>query len=66
MWYVTSTRAHAKILSVDTSAALAMPGVVDYVDHRDVPGENMYGPLVHDIPLFPDKEVKLGTFYISS
>ncbi|XP_048742317.2 xanthine dehydrogenase/oxidase-like isoform X2 [Ostrea edulis] len=57
MWYVTSTRAHAKILSVDTSAALAMPGVVDYVDHRDVPGENMYGPLVHDIPLFPDKEV---------
>jgi xanthine dehydrogenase/oxidase len=57
MSYVTSTKAHAKILSVDPSAALAMPGVVDYVGHKDVPAHNMYGPLVHDVPLFPDKEV---------
>lgn len=57
MWFVTSTKAHAKILSIDPSAALAVPGVVDYVDYRDVPGSNMYGPMVHDIPLFAEKEV---------
>ena len=34
---VLSTKAHAKILKVDPSAALDIPGVVDYVDHRDLP-----------------------------
>lgn len=58
MWFVTSTKAHANILSIDPSAALAVPGVVDYVDYRDVPGSNMYGPMVHDIPLFAEKEVR--------
>lgn len=58
LWFVTSTKAHANILSIDPSAALAVPGVVDYVDYRDVPGSNMYGPMVHDIPLFAEKEVR--------
>ncbi|XP_012939897.1 xanthine dehydrogenase/oxidase [Aplysia californica] len=40
MYLVTSTRAHAKILSVDPSAALRSPGVVDYIGAADVPGEN--------------------------
>ncbi|XP_078341833.1 xanthine dehydrogenase/oxidase-like isoform X2 [Crassostrea virginica] len=57
MWFVASTKAHANIVSIDPSAALAVPGVVDYVDCRDVPGNNDYGPLVHDIPLFAKKEV---------
>jgi xanthine dehydrogenase/oxidase len=35
---VLSTKAHAKILSVDPSPALDLPGVVDYVDHNDLPG----------------------------
>ncbi|KAK0918625.1 hypothetical protein LTR91_001572 [Friedmanniomyces endolithicus] len=35
---VLSTKAHAKILSVDASPALeTVPGVVDHVDHRDLP-----------------------------
>lgn len=34
---VLSTKAHAKLVSVDASAALDLPGVVDYVDHRDLP-----------------------------
>lgn len=34
---VLSTKAHAKILDVDASAALDMPGVNDYVDHHDLP-----------------------------
>ena len=36
--FVLSTRAHAKLISVDTSAALSIPGVVGYVDHTDAPG----------------------------
>ncbi|XP_007494654.1 aldehyde oxidase 4 isoform X1 [Monodelphis domestica] len=37
---VTSTRAHAKILSIDISEALKFPGVVDVITAKDVPGEN--------------------------
>uniref|UniRef100_A0A8C3JWK8 Aldehyde oxidase n=1 Tax=Calidris pygmaea TaxID=425635 RepID=A0A8C3JWK8_9CHAR len=37
---VTSIRAHAKIISIDASEALRVPGVVDVVTARDVPGEN--------------------------
>ncbi|KAM6129523.1 LOW QUALITY PROTEIN: aldehyde oxidase 2-like [Pterocles gutturalis] len=36
---VTSTT-HAKIISIDASEALQVPGVVDVVTARDVPGEN--------------------------
>ncbi|KAL9024182.1 MAG: hypothetical protein Q9196_006704, partial [Gyalolechia fulgens] len=34
---VLSTKAHAKILKVDTSAAMGLPGVVGWVDHLDLP-----------------------------
>lgn len=34
---VLSTKAHAKILKVDTSPAMGLPGVVGWVDHRDLP-----------------------------
>ncbi|KAK2796441.1 hypothetical protein FQN50_009552 [Emmonsiellopsis sp. PD_5] len=34
---VLSSKAHAKILSVDFSPALDIPGVVDYVDHTSLP-----------------------------
>ncbi|CAH6791652.1 Aox3 [Phodopus roborovskii] len=37
---VTSTRAHAKITSLDVSGALACPGVVDVITAEDVPGDN--------------------------
>ncbi|KAL1770760.1 aldehyde oxidase 4 [Sigmodon hispidus] len=37
---VTSTRAHAKIISLDVSEALECPGVVDVITAEDVPGEN--------------------------
>nr|XP_003405989.2 aldehyde oxidase 4-like isoform X1 [Loxodonta africana] len=39
---VTSTRAHAKIMSIETSEALALPGVVDIITADDVPGDNNY------------------------
>jgi len=34
---VLSTKAHAKFLGVDTEAALDLPGVVEWVDHHDLP-----------------------------
>ncbi|KAJ9312680.1 hypothetical protein DTO271D3_7071 [Paecilomyces variotii] len=34
---VLSTKAHAKILNVDASAALDIPGVYDYIDHTSLP-----------------------------
>uniref|UniRef100_A0ABM5EPP6 aldehyde oxidase n=1 Tax=Pogona vitticeps TaxID=103695 RepID=A0ABM5EPP6_9SAUR len=40
MAVVTSTRAHAKILSINVSRALEEPGVVAVVTAEDIPGEN--------------------------
>jgi len=37
---VLTTQANCDILSVDTSEALRVPGVIDYVDHKDIPGLN--------------------------
>ncbi|XP_052605482.1 aldehyde oxidase 2 [Peromyscus californicus insignis] len=40
MALVTSTRAHAKIISIDSSEVLALPGVVDVITAEDIPGTN--------------------------
>ena len=40
--HVVSTKAHARLVSVDPSEALAMKGVVDFVSYRDVPADNNY------------------------
>ncbi|KAJ2836866.1 hypothetical protein FBU31_001266 [Coemansia sp. 'formosensis'] len=37
---VLATRVHARILSIDAEAALALPGVVRVLTARDVPGDN--------------------------
>ncbi|KAG5463425.1 MAG: Molybdopterin-binding domain of aldehyde dehydrogenase-domain-containing protein, partial [Olpidium bornovanus] len=41
---VMSTKPHAKIISVDFSAVLEIPGVHDYVCAKDVPGDNVWAP----------------------
>ena len=38
--FVPCTKAPAKIVSIDASAAFAMPGVVDFVTAEDIPGIN--------------------------
>ncbi|KAL6901337.1 xanthine dehydrogenase [Trichoderma evansii] len=57
--WVLSTRAHAKILSIDYSNALDMPGVVDYVDRKDVPSDsaNRFGAPNFDELFFAEGEV---------
>ncbi|KKK24499.1 hypothetical protein ARAM_002345 [Aspergillus rambellii] len=55
---VLSQRAHARILSVDWSAAVAPGLAVGYVDHTALPPEkNHWGPVVHDEPIFATGEV---------
>ncbi|XP_076722928.2 aldehyde oxidase 4 isoform X2 [Callospermophilus lateralis] len=50
---VTSTRAHAKIISIDTSEALSLPGVADVITAEDVPGDNNH----HGEILYAQNEV---------
>ncbi|MCH0540528.1 molybdopterin-dependent oxidoreductase [Streptomyces sp. MUM 203J] len=47
-----SPHAHARIRSIDTSAAAAMPGVRAVVTHEDVPGDSSYGRNIADRPVF--------------
>ncbi|NP_001280175.1 aldehyde oxidase-like [Anolis carolinensis] len=39
---VTSSRAHAKIVSIDVSETLQLPGVIDVITVKDVPGRNEF------------------------
>ena len=57
--FVLSNRAHAKILKVDPTQALAMKGVIAFYDSNDVPEDNrMVGPIFHDEELFVSKKVR--------
>ncbi|MBS2034737.1 selenium-dependent xanthine dehydrogenase [bacterium] len=47
---VLSPHPRAKVLSIDTSVAEAMPGVVRVATYRDVPGNRYYGLLFADWP----------------
>jgi CO/xanthine dehydrogenase Mo-binding subunit len=47
-----SPHPHARILKVDTSPALALPGVHSVITAKDVPGDAFQGRHVHDRPVF--------------
>jgi xanthine dehydrogenase large subunit len=49
---ILSTVAHGRLLGVDASAALAMPGVRDVILARDIPGDPLLGNFSHDEPVF--------------
>lgn len=55
---MVSTKAHAELVSVDPSEALKLPGVFDYVDHKDVPGSNSTGHVIKDEEVFATTKVK--------
>ncbi|XP_072309679.1 xanthine dehydrogenase/oxidase [Eucyclogobius newberryi] len=54
---ICSTRAHAKILSIDSSEAQAMPSVACVLFAEDVPGSNRTGPIVYDETVLAQGEV---------
>lgn len=55
---VLSPHPHAKIVSVDTSAAEAMPGVVAVYTGKDLPGVNQIGCVFQDQPIFATEKVR--------
>jgi len=54
-WPVCAPHAHARVLGLDSSAALKMSGVLCVLTAADVPGENDVGPARRDEPLFPSE-----------
>lgn len=55
---ILSTLAHGRLLGVDASAALAMPGVRDVILARDIPGDPVLGNFSHDEPVFAQGTVQ--------
>ncbi|RPB08102.1 hypothetical protein P167DRAFT_494625 [Morchella conica CCBAS932] len=50
---VLSSRAHAKLIKVDFTPALELPGVLGYVDHHDIPEDcSHWGSVVKDERFF--------------
>jgi len=54
---VTSTKANAKLIKVDASSALKIPGVIAYLGHKDIPGKNIWGDIVADEELLASERV---------
>src|SRR6187431_905650 len=53
-----SPHAHARIVSIDTSAAQAMDGVEGVITCADVPGEDGFGVFVNDQPVMARDKVR--------
>ena len=53
-----SPHAHARIVSIDTSAALAIAGVESVITSADVPGKDGFGVFVHDQPIMARDKVR--------
>ncbi|WP_458119250.1 xanthine dehydrogenase subunit D [Paenibacillus sp. Z6-24] len=53
-----SSHPHARILSLDTSAAEVYEGVIAVITHRDVPGLNRFGIAVPDQPALCEDRVR--------
>ncbi|KAH0534856.1 xanthine dehydrogenase [Cotesia glomerata] len=55
---VMATKAHAKIVHVDASKALAIDGVVAFFSAKDIPEHNRWvGPVYHDEEVFVSEKV---------
>src|SRR6476660_9151829 len=55
---VRSPHPYARIVSIDTVAALAMPGVQAVLTHQDVPGKKLYGLEFQDQPVLAADSVR--------
>jgi xanthine dehydrogenase molybdopterin binding subunit/xanthine dehydrogenase small subunit len=57
LWPVSSPHAHARVVSVDASAAREMPGVACVLTASDIPGHNDVGAIRQDESLLAKDEV---------
>ncbi|EST04997.1 Aldehyde oxidase/xanthine dehydrogenase, molybdopterin binding [Kalmanozyma brasiliensis GHG001] len=57
--FVLSQRAHAVLKNIDATEALQMPGVVDFITHKDIPegGSNKWNPPSMDETFFAEDKV---------
>jgi xanthine dehydrogenase molybdenum-binding subunit len=61
MLYARTKRAgtaHARIRSIDVTAARKLPGVQAVLTHEDVPGHNRHGLVIDDWPVLCDDKVR--------
>ncbi|WP_099867858.1 molybdopterin-dependent oxidoreductase [Pararhizobium haloflavum] len=58
MQVLRSPHPHARIVSIDTSAAEALEGVECVITHKDVPGKDGFGVFVHDQPVMARDKVR--------
>jgi CO/xanthine dehydrogenase Mo-binding subunit len=49
---------HARIISIDTSAAEKVSGVVRVLTAKDVPGVNLFGQIIRDYRIFADDKIR--------
>ncbi len=56
---VTSEHPHAELLSIDTVAAAASPGVMAVITAKDIPGENQIGVASLDQPLLVANKARM-------
>jgi CO/xanthine dehydrogenase Mo-binding subunit len=49
---------HARIVSIDTSAAEQVPGVIRALTAKDVPGVNRFGQIIRDYRIFADDKIR--------
>ncbi|MCG8333152.1 MAG: xanthine dehydrogenase molybdopterin binding subunit [Proteobacteria bacterium] len=47
--------AHGKILSLDLSQAKKVDGIIDIYTYRDIPGHNLFGPMIPDEPFLAEE-----------
>ncbi|CAG8646005.1 30839_t:CDS:10, partial [Racocetra persica] len=62
---VLSQKAHAKILGIDATEALAQPGVKGFFSAKDVPGNNVWGPVLRDEEVFASEENLFSVFVVA-
>jgi xanthine dehydrogenase large subunit len=55
---IGSPFAHARIISIDASLAARTPGIAGVLTAADVPGDNRFGPIVHDEELLASSECR--------
>jgi xanthine dehydrogenase large subunit len=56
--FALSGIAHGRIRALDLTLPLSMPGVAAIAAAADVPGENNYGSVLHDDPIFAESLVQ--------
>jgi len=50
--------AHGRVIELDLANVVATPDVIAIATPADVPGDNNYGGILHDDPIFADREVQ--------